>query len=173
MSAINELKKLTANKSVEFITSGMCVGLGTGSTVFHVVNRIGELLKEGKLINMKFASTSIATTKQANELGIKIDSLDDCKSFDVAIDGADEVDPDLQLVKGFGGALLREKLVELCAKKLIIVVDNTKIAPILGKRGVPVEIVPFGYTITMKRLEELNCEVVLRKDGDKMYFIYI
>lgn len=169
MPSVDELKKMAADKSVSYLKSGMCVGLGTGSTVFHVVNKIAELVKSGELKDMKFASTSNATTKQAISLGLKIDTLDDCKEFDIAIDGADEVDPSLQLVKGFGGALTREKLVELCAKELIIVVDDSKMSPILGKRSVPVEIVPFGYTITISRLECLKCESKLRMDGDKPY----
>merc|ERR1719484_196034 len=113
----DELKKMVGYKAVDdYVTSGMVVGLGTGSTAYFAVERVGMLLKEGKLKDIVAIPTSVRTKEQAEELGIPLVTLDTHSELDVAIDGADEVDPDLNLVKGGGGALLREKMVEVCAK---------------------------------------------------------
>ena len=108
----------------DYVTSGMVVGLGTGSTAYFAVERLGELLKSGELEDIVAIPTSIRTKEQAEELGIPLVTLDTHSKLDVAIDGADEVDPDLNLVKGGGGALLREKMVEVCADKFIVIGKN-------------------------------------------------
>ena len=118
----DELKKMVGYKSVDdYVKSGMVVGLGTGSTAYFAVERVGELLKSGELKDIVCIPTSVRTKEQAESLDIPLVTLDTHSKLDVAIDGADEVDPDLNLVKGGGGALLREKMVEVCADKFIVI----------------------------------------------------
>lgn len=171
----DELKKIAAEKAVEYVKSGMVLGLGTGSTAAFAVAKIGELLKEGKLKDIVGVPTSKRTAEQAAALGIPLSVLDDHPKIDLAIDGADEVDPDLNLVKGRGGALLREKMVEAASAKFIVIVDETKLVKGLGgsKLAMPVEVVQFCWKYNAERLRNLpevaGCEVELRMDGDKPY----
>jgi ribose 5-phosphate isomerase len=117
-----ELKKMVGYKAVDdYVKNGMVVGLGTGSTAYYAVERVGEKLKSGELKDILAIPTSVRTKEQAESLGIPLVTLDTHSKLDVAIDGADEVDPDLNLVKGGGGALLREKMVEICADKFIVI----------------------------------------------------
>lgn len=178
----DELKKMVGYKSVDdYVKSGMVVGLGTGSTAYFAVERLGELLKSGELEDIVAIPTSVRTKEQAEELGIPLVTLDTHSKLDVAIDGADEVDPDLNLVKGGGGALLREKMVEVCADKFIVIVDESKICDGLGPGfPVPVEITPFCHEHTLRTIGELSsvagCKPVLRmgsssnnqNDGDEI-----
>lgn len=178
----DELKKMVGYKSVDdYVESGMVVGLGTGSTAYFAVERLGQLLKEGTLKDIVAIPTSIRTKEQAEELGIPLVTLDTHSKLDVAIDGADEVDPDLNLVKGGGGALLREKMVEVCADKFIVIVDESKLCDGLGPGfPVPVEITPFCHEHTMRTVASLpsveGCEAILRMgsssnnkvDGDEI-----
>lgn len=156
----DELKKIAAYKAVEFVQSGMVLGLGTGSTAKHAVDRIAELMKLGKLKNIVGIPTSNMTRDQAVSLGIPLSDLDTHPIIDMAIDGADEVDPDMNLVKGRGGSLLREKMVETASKKFIVIVDESKLVNHIGGSGLamPVEIVPFCWKFTLKRLEMLFME---------------
>jgi len=153
----------------------MVVGLGTGSTAAFAVDRIGQLMKEGKLKNIVGVPTSIRTYEQAKSLGIPLATLDEQPVIDVAIDGADEVDPNLDVVKGRGGALLREKMVELASKKFVCIVDDSKMVSGLGgsKLAMPVEIVQFCHKYTLNRLQNLpevaGCDAKLRMEGDKPY----
>lgn len=149
----DELKKQAAWKAVEYVKSNMVVGLGTGSTAAFAVDRIGQLMKEGKLTNIVGVPTSIRTFEQAQALGIPLATLDEQPHIDVAIDGADEVDPNLDVVKGRGGALLREKMVELASDKFVCIVDDTKLVSGLGgsKLAMPVEIVQFCHKYTLQR----------------------
>ena len=122
MASQDELKKQTGYKAVDdYVKSGMVVGLGTGSTAYFAVERLGQLLKSGKLKDVVAIPTSVRTKEQAESLGIPLVTLDTHSKLDVAIDGADNVDPDFNLVKGGGGALLREKMVELSAEKFIVI----------------------------------------------------
>ncbi|XP_059655421.1 probable ribose-5-phosphate isomerase 2 [Cornus florida] len=171
----DELKKIAAYKAVEFVESGMVLGLGTGSTARHAVDRIGELLRQGKLKNIIGIPTSKMTHEQALSLGIPLSDLDSHPIIDLAIDGADEVDPHLNLVKGRGGSLLREKMVEGACKKFVVIVDETKMVKHLGGSGLalPVEIVPFCWNFTAQRLQllfsESGCVAKLRnctKNGE-------
>lgn len=124
----DELKKMVGYKAVDdYVKSGMVVGLGTGSTAYFAVERLGQLLKSGELTNIVAIPTSVRTKEQAESLNIPLVTLDTHSKLDVAIDGADEVDPDLNLVKGGGGALLREKMVEVCAEKFIVIGEYKKI----------------------------------------------
>jgi len=153
----DELKRIAAYKAVEMVESGMVVGLGTGSTAKHAVDRIGELLHQGKLKNIIGIPTSTKTHEQALSLGIPLSDLDSHPVLDIAIDGADEIDPNLNLVKGRGGSLLREKMVEGVCKKFVVIVDESKLVKYIGGSGLamPVEIVPFCWKFTAKRLQEL------------------
>jgi ribose 5-phosphate isomerase A len=177
-ASVEELKKATGYKSVDdYVTSGMVVGLGTGSTAYYAVERLGAKLKSGELRDVVAIPTSIRTRDQALSLDIPLVTLDTHPVLDVAIDGADEVDPALNLVKGRGGALLREKMVEVQAKKFIVIVDDSKLVPGLGISGaMPVEVTPFCWEFNLKRLQELDsvkgCRAELRMadgDGSKPY----
>ncbi|TFJ88455.1 hypothetical protein NSK_000029 [Nannochloropsis salina CCMP1776] len=172
----DELKKQVGYKSVDdYVQSGMVVGLGTGSTAAFAVERLGMKLKAGELKDIVAIPTSIRTKEQAESLGVPLVTLDSHSVLDVAIDGADEVDPALNLVKGRGGALLREKMVEVCAKKFIVIVDDSKMVPGLGVTGaMPVEITPFCHEHTQRTILELPgvkgaATGKLRMDGDKPY----
>lgn len=178
----DELKKLVGYKAVDdYVKSGMVVGLGTGSTAYFAVERVGEKLKSGELEDIIAIPTSVRTKEQAESLGIPLTTLDTHSKLDVAIDGADEVDPELNLTKGGGGALFREKIVEVCAEKFIVIVDESKIVDGLGPGfPIPVEIVPFCHEHTMRVIGDLpscqGCEPVLRMgsssnnkvDGDEI-----
>ncbi|KAK1865934.1 hypothetical protein I4F81_008456 [Pyropia yezoensis] len=175
MASVEELKKATGYKSVDdHVTSGMVVGLGTGSTAYYAVERLGQKLASGELTDIVAIPTSIRTKEQAESLSIPLVSLDTHPVLDVAIDGADEVDGALNLVKGRGGALLREKMVEVSAKKFVVIVDDTKLVPGLGISGaMPVEVTPFCVDFTVARLLKLEsiagCTAKVRDDGGKPY----
>ncbi|KAJ8758506.1 hypothetical protein K2173_000227 [Erythroxylum novogranatense] len=163
----DDLKKIAAFKAVEFVQSGMVVGLGTGSTAKHAVDRIAHLLRQGKLKNIIGIPTSKKTHQQALSLGIPLSDLDSHPTIDLSIDGADEVDPDFNLVKGRGGSLLREKMIESASKKFIVIVDETKLVKHVGANGaMPVEVVPFCWKFTQESLQKLfdyaGCEAKLR-----------
>lgn len=168
----DDLKKIAAYKAVEHVKSGMVVGLGTGSTAKHAVDRIAQLLRQGKLKNIVGVPTSTKTHEQAVSLGIPLSDLDSHPFVDLAIDGADEVDPHLNLVKGRGGSLLREKMVESVARKFIVIVDESKLVKHVGgsRLAMPVEVVQFCWSHSLKRLEELfayaGCVAQLRKAAD-------
>ncbi|KAL3775897.1 hypothetical protein HJC23_000327 [Cyclotella cryptica] len=184
MSALtqDELKQQVGYKSVDdYVKSGMVVGLGTGSTAYYAVERLGQKLASGELKDIVAIPTSVRTKEQAESLGIPLVTLDTHSKLDVAIDGADEVDPDLNLVKGGGGALLREKMVEVCADKFIVIVDESKLCEGLGPGfPLPVEITPFCHEHTIRTIAALpsceGCNAVLRMgssstnkpDGDEI-----
>ncbi|KFK41535.1 hypothetical protein AALP_AA2G141900 [Arabis alpina] len=167
-----DLKRIAAYKAVEYVKSGMVIGLGTGSTAKHAVSRISELLKQGKLSNIIGIPTSTTTHEQAISLGIQLSDLDSHPIVDLSIDGADEVDPSLNLVKGRGGSLLREKMIEGASKKFVVIVDESKLVKHIGGSGlaVPVEVVPFCCDFTRGKLEEMfkeaGCTAKLRVGGD-------
>ncbi len=167
MELREELKRKAGEKAVEYIKDGMVVGLGTGSTVKYTILKLGELVKDG--LNIIGIPTSIATEKLAKERGIKLGSIDDYQVIDLTIDGADEVDKNLNLIKGGGGALLREKIIAHASKYEIIVVDESKVKDILGDFPLPIEIVKFGYKRTMNVLSTLGCKPQLRVRNGKAY----
>lgn len=178
----DELKKLAGFKAVDdYVKSGMVVGLGTGSTAYWAVERVGEKLKSGDLTDIIAIPTSIRTKEQAEGLGIPLTTLDTHSKLDVSIDGADNVDPSLCLTKGGGGALFREKIVEIVSDKFIVIVDESKLCDGLGPGfPIPVEIVPFCHEHTMRVIGGLpsceGCKPVLRMgsssnnkiDGDEI-----
>lgn len=153
----------------------MVVGLGHGSTAIFAVYRIAQLLRSGQLKNILGVPCSVHVQKEAQELGIPLITLNDCLSIDLAIDltidGADEVDPDLNLIKGGGGALLREKIVAQASRREVIVVDESKLSPALGTHWpVPVEVVPFGCRSQYAYLESLGARVTMRQNNDGTIF---
>jgi len=159
------LKKLAADAAVEYVKDGQIVGLGTGSTVRHVVAKLAERIKKG--LRIQGVATSFETARLASEAGIPLMADDAEWVVDLALDGADQVDPRLNLIKGGGGALLKEKIVAAAAIRFVVVVDETKQVPVLGGSfPLPVEVVPFGWRTLAKRLERLGCRVAPRmKDG--------
>ncbi len=161
-------KQLAAEQAVTYIQSGMMVGLGTGSTAAFAIQKIGLRVKEEGL-QVKAIATSEHSEAMAKELNIPIIGFEDFDKLDVTIDGADEVDENLNLIKGGGGALLREKIVSFQTKQNIIIVDETKLVKHLGKFPLPVEVVPFALTVVNRRLEELGCTTTLRKANGAVY----
>jgi ribose 5-phosphate isomerase A len=161
------LKKAAAEYAVRYVQSGMTVGLGTGSTAIFAIRQIGALLQSGALKNIVGFATSRASWDAAVELKIPMLPEDLPKAIDVTIDGADEVDPQLNLVKGGGGALLREKLVAQATSREIIVVDESKLSPRLGTLHVlPIEVLPFGWRSQARFLESLGAKFVVRQTSD-------
>ncbi len=168
MSAdVDLLKRRAAERAVELIESGMVVGLGSGSTASHALRRLAEFIQTGKLHDVRGVPTSQRIEQEARALGIPLIELDDMTTIDLTIDGADEVDPDLNLIKGGGGALLREKIVAQASHREVIVIDESKLSPKLGTRwAVPIEVVPFGWRSQAGYLESLGAKVTLREmDG--------
>ena len=167
MKKQDELKQKAAHRAVEFVDSGMVVGLGTGSTTEFAVRRIAERLKSGDLKNIVGIPTSIRTQKLAGELNIPLCGLDDQPDIDVTIDGADEVDPDLNLIKGGGGALLREKVVAQASRRNIIIVDQSKLSPCLGTHwALPIEVIPFAVKTEENFIKSLGASVTLRTEAE-------
>ena len=157
-------KQAAAFKAVSYIEDGMIVGLGTGSTAYWAIQYLGDRVSEG--LKVRAVATSDETERLAKERGIEILPLDKVDTLDIDIDGADEVDKELNLIKGGGGALLREKIVAVASKMFIVIADESKLVDTLGKFPLPVEVISFGYTHTAKKLRLLDCKPVLRvKDG--------
>ncbi|SKB62477.1 ribose-5-phosphate isomerase RpiA [Maribacter arcticus] len=166
MSAVNE-KKVAALEAVKYIKDGMVVGLGTGSTAFFMIEAIGEMVRNG--LKIKAVATSDETEKLAKKLGISVITLAEAKRLDVTIDGADEVDGQFQLIKGGGGALLREKIVAHNSDFNIIIADSSKQVSRLGKFKLPIETIPFSTQLIIKELEEMNLHPVQRMLGADDY----
>lgn len=165
-AAING-KKIAADKAISYIKPGMTLGLGTGSTAYWAIQGIGDMVAEG--LEVRAIATSIQSEALARERNIPIVSFADIDHFDITIDGADEVDDELNLIKGGGGALLREKIVASATRFYIIIVDGSKLVGTLGKFPLPVEIAPFGWELTFKRLEALGAVPHMRMAGDKPF----
>lgn len=164
---VDELKQATGYRAAEYVVSGMRIGLGSGSTARFATLRIGERLRSGELTGIVAVPTSEDTAALAREAGIPLTTLDDQPCLDITIDGADEVDPQFNLIKGLGGALLREKIVAFATAREVIVVDESKLVERLGTRcPVPVEVIQFGYLNTLAALERTGARPVQRmRDG--------
>ncbi len=164
---INILKQKAAIRAVDFVQSGMVVGLGYGSTAIWAVREIARRIQTGELKQVLGVPCALKTEAEARQLGIPLTTLEDHSQIDVTIDGADEVDPDLNLIKGGGGALLREKIVAQASRREIIIVDDSKVVPLLGtKWAVPVEVIPFGHGSQRVYLESLGAVVKVRQNHD-------
>ena len=163
------LKKKVALAALEHIQSNMLVGLGTGSTAKYLIEGLGEKINRGELSKIRAIATSKQNQRLALSLGIDMVELSKEK-LDIAIDGMDEIDPDLNAIKGLGGALTREKIVEARAKILILMADDSKLVEYLGqKTHLPVEVVQFGLAATKAELKEIGLEPNLRKSGSEIF----
>jgi ribose 5-phosphate isomerase A len=167
MDTITKAKKAAGEKAAALVQPGMLVGLGTGSTAYWAIEKLGEMVKGG--LNIRAVATSVASEKQAKELGIPITSFSEIQQLDIDIDGADEVSYDLQIIKGGGGALLREKIVAMASRKKVIVADERKYVKTLGKFPLPIEIIPFGWELVFRAVQSLQGGPTLRTKDDKPY----
>lgn len=168
MRDLDEPKERAAERGLELVRSGQVIGLGTGSTAKFAVEGLGRLVRAG--LSIKGVPTSIATERMARELAIPLVDLNEADVIDLTLDGADEVDPDLNMIKGGGGALTREKLVALASVKRVILVDQSKLVSRLGQsRLLPVEVLPFAWTLSARLLNGLGCVASLREQGGKPF----
>ena len=156
------LKIEAARAALAEVRSGMSLGLGTGTTAAEFVKLLGEALRNGTLRDVRCTCTSEKTEKQASEENVPLFPLAEISPLDLAVDGADEIDAQLRLIKGRGGALLREKIVEQQAKRFIVIADESKIVDRLGVGVLPVEVTPFALDVVRKRFEEMNLQPALR-----------
>lgn len=165
-----DAKEAAARAAVIYVQDGMTLGIGTGSTAAFAIQALGERVqREG--LRIKAVPTSVQSKEIAVGLGIPLIDLSDIEQLDLTIDGADEVDPSMDLIKGGGGALLREKLVASASRELIIICDNSKIKSELGAHPLPVAVVPFGHETTLRRLRQ-HCDMVILRpapDGNGPY----
>ena len=160
-SGAPEPQPSVATRAIEFVKDGDVVGLGTGRAATAFVEALGSAVKAG--LRIRAIPTSQVTADLAAQLGIPLAGLDEVSQIDVTFDGADEVDPRLDLIKGYGGAMGREKIVAASSRRLIILVGAEKLVPVLGSRGIlPVEVVPFGLPLCQRRLAELGCRPTVR-----------
>ncbi|MBH0346175.1 ribose 5-phosphate isomerase A [Bacillus pacificus] len=161
------LKQLAGEYTAAFVKDGMKIGLGTGSTVYWTIEKLGERVKEG--LSFQAVPTSKETEVLAQQLNIPLISLNDIQSLDLTIDGADEIDSNLQLIKGGGGALLREKIVASSSKELLIIADESKLVTHLGTFPLPVEIIPFSWKQTESKIQSLGCQTTLRLKNNETF----
>src|SRR4051812_49064581 len=165
-------KRAAAARALELVRPGMKLGLGTGSTARHFVELLGERVRMG--LDVIGVPTSEATKVEAERCGVPLTSLDETPQLDLTVDGADEIGPDLTLIKGGGGALLREKIVAAASKRMLIVADETKWVPTLGHFPLPIEILPFGFGATRRALEAatgIPGKLALRYDKNGHVFV--
>jgi len=171
MNIREELKRRAADAAVEQVQSGMVLGLGSGTTVSHALQSLAEMLRAGKLDGICGVPSSIQTEKRAKELGIPLTSLDRHPVLDLTIDGADEVDPDLNLIKGGGGALLREKVLAQASRRTVIIVDQGKLSPCLGSHWpLPVEVIHFAVKSIKNYLTSIGASVESRQTSQGKLF---
>ncbi len=161
--ANDQEKEAAARASLRFVKDGQVIGLGTGSTAAYFIKLLGEEVKNG--LRVRGIPTSVRSRELAMTLGIPLITLDDCQEIDVTVDGADEVDPQLRLIKGGGGALLREKIVASATQQMIVVADASKQVQRLGKFPLPVEVIRFAQALVAKRIAALGADVELRRDA--------
>jgi ribose 5-phosphate isomerase A len=172
---LDELKRQAAARALEHVRDGMKLGLGTGSTAKHFVELLGERVKAG--LNVIGVPTSEATRADAERCGIRLTTLDDLDRLDLTVDGADEIDPALNVIKGGGGALLREKIVAAASDKMIVIADDTKWVATLGRFPLPIEVIPFGLAATRRGIEKacttsgVTGELTIRKAKDGHAFV--
>lgn len=168
MNDLESTKQLVGEAVASHVKDGMRVGLGSGSTMFYMIRKLGQRVREEGL-NIEGIPTSERTAAWAKEFGIPLTDFSHVQELDIAIDGADEVDPDFQLIKGGGGALLREKIVAAAAKTFYVIIDDSKLVKNLGTFPLPVEIIPFGWEVTKNRVALLGGHPELRKEDDEVF----
>jgi ribose 5-phosphate isomerase A len=162
-------KEAAARAGLQFIEDGQVVGLGTGSTASHFIQLLGEKVKNG--LRIRGIPTSIRSKQLAESLSIPLTTLDECQEIDVTVDGADEVDPRLRLIKGGGGAMLREKIVASATRTMIVVADASKQVQRLGNFPLPVEVIGFAQALIAKKITALGAHVQVRKDASGQPYI--
>jgi ribose 5-phosphate isomerase A len=162
--ANDQEKEAAARASLRFVNDGQVVGLGTGSTAAYFIQLLGEQVRNG--LRIRGIPSSDRSRQQATSLGIPLTTLDECQQIDVTVDGADEVDPQLRLIKGGGGALLREKIVASATRQFVIVADATKRVSVLGKFPLPVEVIKFAQAVVVTKIEALGAQVTVRMGAD-------
>jgi|SRR5579862_3529678 len=167
--ANDQEKEAAARASLRFVKDGQVVGLGTGSTATHFIKLLGEQVKNG--LRVRGIPTSVRSRELAESLGIPLTTLDESQEIAVTVDGADEVDPELRLIKGGGGALLREKIVASATRQMVVVADATKQVQKLGKFPLPVEVIKFAQALVAKRISALGAQVQLRAGADGKPFL--
>jgi ribose 5-phosphate isomerase A len=168
---MDDLKRQAGERAAEYVKDGMKVGLGTGSTVHYTLLALGRRVRDEGL-DIVGVPTSVRTERTSNEVGIPLGDLDELGRLDVTIDGADEVDPHLNLIKGLGGALVREKIVAAHTREMIIVVDDSKMVDVLGTRSpLPVEVFKMGHRRLHAALADLGCAPALRLGDDDSHFV--
>ena len=160
-------KLIAAREAVKFVRENQIIGLGTGSTAKFAVEEIGKLVAEG--LQIKCVATSDKTAEQAESLNIKLVPIDEVETIDLTIDGADEFDSDLNLIKGGGGALFREKMVARLSKNVIIIADSTKKVEKLGAFKIPVEVVPIAVNFARKQIEKIGGKTILRERNNEIF----
>ncbi len=166
MDTIEQAKKSVGQKAAELIENGMIVGLGTGTTAYWFIESLIARCKNN--LKIQAVATSSSSLEQARLGGIPILDINTITSIDITVDGADEIDPQKRLIKGRGGALLREKIIASMSQEVIIIVDETKLVPKLGKCPLPVEIIPFGFLSTIHKLEKLGFLGQLRQKNNTL-----
>jgi ribose 5-phosphate isomerase A len=173
--SMDELKRVAAARALEYVSDGMKLGLGTGSTAKHFVELLGERVQQG--LRVIGVPTSEATRADAQRCGVPLTTLEDIDRLDLTVDGADEVDPALSLIKGGGGALLREKIVAAASDRMIVICDDSKWVQTLGRFPLPIEVVPFGLAATKRAIvaafsaSGVEGEITVRKGGDGHAFV--
>jgi ribose 5-phosphate isomerase A len=172
--SIEAQKRQAAARALDWVRPGMRLGLGTGSTARHFIELLGERVRAG--LRIIGVPTSEATRIQAHGLGIALSTLDETPELDLTIDGADEIAPDLSLIKGGGGALLREKIVAAASAQMLVIADESECVPMLGTFPLPIEVVPFGLAATWRAIESVtgaspNNSLTLRKNHDGLAFV--
>jgi ribose 5-phosphate isomerase A len=172
---LDELKRQAAARALDFVKSGMKLGLGTGSTAKHFVELLGERVRDG--LDVIGVPTSEATRNDAIRCGVRLTTLDEVDRLDLTVDGADEIDPALNLIKGGGGALLREKIVAAASDRMIVIADDTKWVDTLGRFPLPIEVIPFGLGATQRGIEKaftaggVSGQLAVRKGRDGHVFV--
>jgi len=167
--ANDQEKEAAARASLRYVNDGQVVGLGTGSTAAHFIKLLGEKVKSG--LRIQGIPTSVRSRNLAQSLDIPLTTLDECQEIDVTVDGADEVDPHLRLIKGGGGALLREKIVASATRTMVVVADASKQVQTLGKFPLPVEVIRFAQALVAKRIAAMGAQVELRLNPDKTPYV--
>jgi ribose 5-phosphate isomerase A len=169
LTSHDQEKKLAGEASLKYVRDGQTLGLGTGSTAKFAIEALGQRVRDG--LQVRGIPTSVRSRDLARQLGIPLTNFDEVQEIAVTIDGADEFDPQLNLIKGGGGALLREKIVASASKQLVIVTDSSKQVPVLGKFPLPVEIIPFARALLAKEITALGAFVDLRLAADGKPYI--
>ena len=160
-------KRIAGEKAAEYIKDGMILGLGTGSTAYYMIKKVGELVENG--MNLKAVATSQSTENLAKKLNIPLVHIDEIERIDLCIDGVDEIDKDFNAIKGGGGALFREKIVATLANEVIWIMDESKLVDSIGKFPLPIEVLPYGYTQVIKKLKEYSFNPTIRMKDENIF----